>query len=154
MPTGVGKLRRAAMLDFVFKGATATAPADIFVALHTADPLDDGSAVNEVNNANGYTRVQFTNNTTNWNAGSNPSNDAPAIVTNKIACTFPTAVTAAWASGAAITHFSLRTIVTTGDVASANFIGRGTVTPNTNVINVGNTPSFAAGQMSISITTT
>lgn len=150
MGTGLGKLVRKGLLDSTFGGASYTLPTALYCCLHTGDPADDGSATNECTSTGSYARVDVTNGTSNWNAATTPSNDAPSIVTNKVAFTFPTA-TAQWASGSAITHFSIRKTSTIGDTTGSNFVCRGTVTPNTNVINTGNTPSFAAGQLSVSM---
>lgn len=127
MPSGLGKLYRRNQMDYIFQGTTLVAQATpCFVAFHTADPLDDGSATNEMTSTGNYSRTSFTFGSTNWNAGTTPSNDSPSLVTNKLAIVTATS-TAAW-SGTAL-FFSLRTVSTIGDVASGNFIARGPVSP-------------------------
>lgn len=125
MPSGLGKLQRKNQQDFFFQGATATAPTNIFVAWHTGDPLDDGSAANEVGAGNNYARTTFAAGTTNWNASTTPSNDAASIVTNKLAIVTATA-SGSWGT---ITFFSLRAVSTIGDVVAGNFYARGPVSP-------------------------
>ena len=127
MPSGLGKLYRRNQMDYIFQGTTMVAQATpCFIAFHTADPLDDGSAANEMTSAGNYLRTSFTFGSTNWNASTTPSNDAATVVTNKVAIVTATS-TAAW-SGTA-NFFSLRTVSTIGDVASGNFIARGAVSP-------------------------
>jgi hypothetical protein len=144
MPSGLGKLIRKLQQDFVFQGATATAlSTPCFIAWHTGDPLDDGSATNEVGNTNNYARTSFTFGTTNWNAATTPSNDAASIVTNKLTITTATA-SGSWGT---ITFFSLRIVSTIGDVASGNFIARGAVSPG-QVVGNGQFITIPAGSAS------
>lgn len=144
MPSGLGKLQRKNQMDFIFQGATATAPTNIFIAWHTADPLDDGSAVNEVAAGNGYARTTFAAGTTNWNASTTPTNDNPTIVTNKLTITTATATGAGWGT---ILFFSLRAVITIGDVVAGNFYARGAVSPG-QVVGAGAAITVNAGSAS------
>jgi hypothetical protein len=127
MATGIGKLRRKDQLDFIMQGATPTAPGPTaWIAWHTGDPLDDGSAANECANANAYARTPFNLGSTNWNAATTPSNDAPSIVTNKVAIVSATPTGAAWGT---VTWFSIRLSSTIGETTGSNFVARGTVSP-------------------------
>jgi hypothetical protein len=145
MPSGLGKLQRKNQQDFFFQGATATAPTNIFVAWHTGDPLDDGSAANEVGNSNNYSRTTFAAGTTNWNAATTPSNDAASIVTNKLAIVTATA-SGSWGT---ITFFSLRATSTIGDTTAGNMYGRGAVSPG-QVVGAGQFITIPAGSASFS----
>jgi len=71
----------------------------------------------------GYARVNYALGTTNWNAGTTPSNDAASIVTNKVAIVSPTS-SGAWSSSSPMTFFGLWSLVTAG-----TFYGRGPVSP-------------------------
>jgi len=113
---------RKAQMDWFFGGATPTPPTNIWVSFHTGDPLDDGSAANEASGG-GYARVNYALGTTNWNAGTTPSNDAASIVTNKVAIVSPTS-SGAWSSSSPMTFFGLWSLVTAG-----TFYGRGPVSP-------------------------
>jgi hypothetical protein len=119
MPSGLGKAIRKAQMDWFFQGAAATAPTDLYISLHTGDPLDDGSGANEVSGSS-YARIHMIVGSTNWNAGTSPSNDAPTIVTNKLAIVSPTA-TGSWGT---VTFFGLWSAITAG-----TFYGRGPISP-------------------------
>jgi len=46
-----------AILDHIFKGATLSQPANIYISLHTSDPGEAGSTATEVSTNNtGYSR--------------------------------------------------------------------------------------------------
>jgi hypothetical protein len=81
------------ILDHIF-GKENYTPPTLYVALSTADPLDDGSGLNEPT-SNGYARVETS--ASDWNAASGGSlNSASDII-------FPKA-TGSWGT---ITHFAL-----------------------------------------------
>jgi len=88
----------------------------------------------------GYARVAVTNSTTNFNT---PSGGSPASVTNKTAITFPQA-TASWGT---VAGFLLGDNATLG---SGNIWGYGMLNA-AQVISVNNTPSFAAGALTITL---
>lgn len=148
MATGLSLSRRQLALDWLFNTQATTQPTTLAASLHTGDPGDTGAS-NEVTNAGAYARVttNVTAGSTNWNTATAAN---PTVLTNKLAITWTTA-SAQWSAGAAITHFGIYDSATYG---AGNLVVRGTVTPNTNVINSGNTPSFAAGQLSITLAPT
>jgi len=82
------------ILDHLF-GKGVYTPPTIYVALSTADPLDDASGIAEPS-GNGYARV--TTSASDWNAA------ASGALDNAAAITFPQASGGAWGT---ITHFAL-----------------------------------------------
>jgi len=120
------------VLNHIFGKAAFTAPANIFVALSTADPLDDGSGMAEPAGGS-YARVSTA--AADWNSSS------VGNTTNANVITFPKA-TASWGT---LTHFALY------DAASAgNLLGSGALTL-AKAITTDDTPSYAAGQITISL---
>jgi len=122
------------LLDHVFGAAAYAAPATLYMALSTADPLDDGSGLNEpVGGA--YARASVTNDLTEWPAA------AAGSKSNANQITFPTA-TALWGT---VTHFAIM------DAASGgNMLAHGSLTtPKT--IDPGDTASFAASDVTITL---
>lgn len=115
-----------AILNHVFKGTAMTQPTNLYIALSTADPTDDGSGLAEPV-GNGYARVNHNTWTITGNA-----------VSNNGAASFPQA-TGSWGT---ITHFAVYDALTAG-----NMIIHGTVTPSQAIVS-GNTPSFPTGQLS------
>lgn len=120
------------LIDHVLKTAPMTAITDLFVALSTADPLDDGSGLAEPAGGS-YARVNFNT----WNAA------AARVTTNNGVVTFPTA-TGAWGT---ITHWAIFTASSGGTM-----IAHGALTAP-KVVGVGDTASFADDALSISFTT-
>ncbi len=121
------------MLGHLF-GTAYTAPTTVYMALSTTTPTDAGGNVTEPS-GNGYARVAIGNNSTNWNAASG------GTVTNKTAITFPEA-TGSWGT---VTHFVLYDAATAG-----NALIWGALTAS-KAIGTGDTASFAAGALSISL---
>lgn len=123
------------LLDHVFGAAAYTAPATLYVALSTTTITDAGGNMTEpVGNA--YARVAVTNNATNWPAAS------AGAKSNGTAINFPTA-TGSWGT---IIDFAIM------DAASAgNMLGYGTLT-TAKAITTGDTPSFAVGDLDITLT--
>lgn len=117
------------MLDHVFGNTPYTAPATIYVALHTADPTEAGS-VGEVSGGS-YARVALTNNTTNF------PNASAGSKANGVSATFPTP-TVDWGS---VSYWTMWDAPTGGNclVISNSF------TPQPCL--VGNTVSFANGAL-------
>jgi hypothetical protein len=132
-------------MDWFFGGVAVTVPTNIYFSLHTADPLDDGSASNEVTvTTSGYARQLLANGIAGWNAGTTPANDSPTIVTNKLAIpTFgPSAgANAAWGT---ITFFGMWSTVT----GTTLFYGRGPVTPSQGVTAAGQSVTIPIGNAS------
>lgn len=119
------------IMDHVF-GKGSYTPPTIYVGLSTADPTDDASGLAEPS-GNGYARV--TTAAGDWNTSSGGAID------NANPITFPQA-TGSWGT---CTHFALF------DAASAgNMLAHGTLSQS-QTIEDGNTPSFAAGDFNVSL---
>jgi len=67
------------ILDHILGNTAYSAPATVYIALHTADPTDVGN-VGEVT-CTGYARLAVTNNTTNWPNASGGSKSSGADFT-------------------------------------------------------------------------
>lgn len=92
------------LLDHVFGAAAYTAPATVYVSLHTADPTDAGSGA-EVSGGS-YARAAVTNDATNWPAAASGSKSNGAVIQ------FATP-TGSWGT---ITHFGIWDALTTGNL--------------------------------------
>lgn len=123
------------LLDHAFGNAAYTAPATLHVALYTVAPSDTGGGT-EVTGGS-YARVAVTNNATNFPAAS------AGAKANGTAITFP-APTANW--GVAVA-FAILDAATAG-----NFLCWGDITPNKTVNNGDPAPSFAVGDLDITLT--
>ena len=121
------------LLDHVLGNAAYTAPATVYIALHTADPTEAGGT-GEVASSNAYARVAVTNNATNWPAASGGSK------ANGTAITFPTPTGAGWGL---VTHFSILDASSSG-----NTLFSGALTAS-QTINAGNTVSFGVGALTV-----
>lgn len=145
MSTGAGRRIRRLSLDAnVGKAATFTSTGT-FISLHTGDPLDDGSAANEVTTTtSGY--VRQTVSSANWTAATVPALSAPSISATGIAVTFgpSSGANAAWGT---ITFVGVWDNVSA--TAEANFIGRCAVTPSQVVGGAGQSVSFAIGAITL-----
>lgn len=106
---GKSNYLEAALVNHVLGNQPFSAPSTVYVALHTADPADDGSGAEVSGNA--YARVAVTNNNTNWPDG-NPKS-------NGVAIEFPTP-TGSWG---AVTHWAAWDAATNG-----NLLYHGTLT--------------------------
>jgi hypothetical protein len=115
------------LLDHIFN-ADYSPPANVFVALSTADPTDDGSGISEPSGG-AYSRATITFSTA-----------ASRAVQSK-AVTFSQA-TAAWGL---ITHYAIY-----DQVSGGNMMAHGALGASKNVVN-GNTPSLAATEIQISV---
>jgi hypothetical protein len=89
--------------------------------------------------SNAYARVAITNSTANWNTAAGTD---PASVTNKTAITFPTDTTAGWGT---VAGFLLADASSAGNMWAFGMLNA------SQAISVGNTPSFAAGALTISL---
>lgn len=123
-----------ALLNHIFGDAAYTPPANVFVALSTSAPSDDGTGVTEP----GDTYARVSTDATDWDA---PTGTAPVAKANGAAITYPTA-TASWGT---ITHFALYDALTSG-----NMLASGALTASKAITN-GDTPSFAAGALVIKL---
>jgi hypothetical protein len=126
-------------LDWILGAFSFSVPSTLYLALFTTAPTSAGGGVEVSTTSTAYARVAITNNSTNWPAA---SGGGPGTKANGAAFTFPTA-TAAWG-----------TIVAWGlfDAASAgNGIYFGTLNTS-RAVNLGDTPSFAIGALTITET--
>lgn len=119
------------ILDHVF-GKGGYTPPTIYVALSTADPLDDASGLAEPS-GNGYARVQTS--ASDWSQASGGS------LSNAGDITFG----AAAGSWGTITHFALFDAANGG-----NMLAHGALNQS-KAIGVSNTPIFQAGDLDISL---
>lgn len=122
------------ILDHVFSAATYTAPATLYVALYTVTPSDTGGGT-EVTGGS-YARVAVTNNATNFPASSGGAK------ANGTAITFP-APTANWG---VVVAFAILDASSGG-----NFLCWGAITPNKTVNASDPAPSFAVGDLDITL---
>ena len=119
------------LLDHVF-GKGSYTPPTIYVALSTANPLDDGSGLAEPS-GNSYARVQTA--ATDWNAASSGFIDNATVIEFNEA-------TGSWGT---ITHFALM------DAASGgNLLVHGALSTSKS-IGTGDTAEFAAGDLDVSL---
>ena len=126
----------AQVLNHIFRNtAIFTPPANIYVALHTADPTDAGSGTEVSGNA--YAR-QAVSTTGGW---TDPGATGGALE-NVAAITFPIATPAGWGT---ITHVALRSAVTAG-----NLLFHGALAAS-KAIGAGDRFEFAAGALDISL---
>lgn len=117
-------------------GAGITKPAALYIALHTADPLDTGAGT-EVSGG-GYARVQRNPGDANWSAP-----DLTGGLTANVAdITFPTP-SANWG---VVTHVAIWDAVSGG-----NLIGRGALSSPKTINNGDAAPKFLAGSLSITL---
>jgi hypothetical protein len=129
------------LADLCFRGQAFTAPANLFIALHTADPTDAGTGA-EVSGGS-YARVSLAATLANFSGTQGAGTTAASSgtggqISNNVAITFP-APTANWGT---VTHFSIRDLVTGG-----NLLVSGALT-TARTINSGDAaPSFAAGAL-------
>jgi hypothetical protein len=122
------------LLDHVWGAAAYTAPATLYLALSTADPLDDGSGLNEPAGGS-YARLAVANNLTNWPAATGGSKS------NGVDMTFVTA-TASWG---VISHMAIFDAVTGG-----NMLAHAALTSSKTIDN-GDTVIFEAGNLTITL---
>ena len=119
------------LLDHVFGNGSYTPPT-IYVALSTANPLDDGSGLAEPS-GNGYSRVQTA--APDWSTASSGSIDNAASIEFSEA-------TGSWGT---VTHFALM------DAASGgNMLVHGALSVSKS-IDGGDTTEFAVGDMQVSL---
>lgn len=123
------------VLDHVFGAATYTPPATLYVALYTVIPTDANASGTEVTGGS-YARVAVTNNLTNFPAAS------AGAKANGTAITFP-APTANWGI---VVGFAIYDAATAG-----NELAWGAITPNKTVNNGDPAPSFAIGDLDITL---
>ena len=98
-----------AILNYFFRAATWTLPADLYIGLSTTTPTEAGGSVTEPAGM-GYARVAVTRNTSNWTAATGV---APAVIDNTNAITGWTAAGGSWGT---ITHVTIHDASTSGNV--------------------------------------
>ncbi len=132
------------LVDHLFRGTAYTAPATLYVALHTA-ACSDSSTGTEVTGGS-YARVAVTSNGTNWAntqvSGTGVSSGTSGTTSNSAAITFP-APTANWGT---ITYFSIFDASTAG-----NQIVCQALTTSKTVNNGDAAPSFAGGALTVQV---
>ena len=121
-----------ALLDHLFGKATFSAPANIFIALFTVAPADDGTGGTEVSGG-AYARVSTA--AADWNAA------AAGLIDNLNAIVFPQA-TANWGT---VVAFGLYDALTAG-----NYLGGNNLTTS-KAIDTDDTAEFAAGVLDVSL---
>jgi hypothetical protein len=122
------------VLNYAYGNATPPSIATRYVGLSTTLPNAAGGNITEPTiGTNGYTRVAYTNNTTNF-----PTTAADAK-SNATAITFPTS-TGAWLAGAALGYFFFSDAATGG-----NILDYATLNSPQMVAGSGATISFAIG---------
>ena len=108
---------------------------NLYVSLHTADPADTGNQTTSEIGYTGYARVAVARGTAGWTVSNNQ-------VTNAGAITFP----ACGATGGTATYFGVGVAGTA--LSAGTLLYSGALTAQL-IINSGITPSFAAGQLTI-----
>lgn len=124
----------SALRAHIFRTASFTKPATLWVSLHTADPLDTGAGA-EVSGGS-YARVQRDPLDANWSAAS----ATDGLTDNVAVITFP-APSANWGT---VTHFGIWDASTAG-----NLICHGALTASRIINNGDAAPVFAAGALDI-----
>ena len=122
------------LLDQVFGALAWTAPSNVYIALSTADPLDDGSGLAEPSGGS-YARKLVANNKTTWTTAST------GALSNAIVIEF-VAATASWGT---ITHFAVYDALTGG-----NMLGHGALSAS-KAVDSGDTARFAIGELDITL---
>ena len=135
------------ILDHVLGEGTRdfTSPANLFIALHTADPTDAGTG-SEVANLYSYARVNANVDSSSgaFDAATQPSTGF-TFSANTQTITFPTALNGNWGT---ITHVA---IWDSGTYGAGNMLFHGALTAS-KVVNDGDTFQIQAGNLTISLT--
>jgi hypothetical protein len=121
-----------ALLDHLFQG-TFTPPANIYVALSTTDPGEDGAGITEPAAVANYARVVTA--PTDWSNASNGSVDNASNIA------FPEA-NSAWGN---ITHFGLFDANVSGNMIAHGALGAAVT------VGANDTPYIAAGNITVSL---
>lgn len=129
------------LVDHIFRGQTFTAPTNLYVSLHSADPGETGA--NEIS-GNNYGRATVASSLANW-AGTQSSGSTSASsgtggqTSNNGSITFATP-SGSWGT---VTHFAIWDASTTG-----NCLLYGALTIS-KTINNGDTVSFSAASLTV-----
>lgn len=133
------------LIDWLLRGQTFTAPANVYIGLLTAAPSDTGGGTEVSGGA--YARVQVASSLTNWAgtqaaASTTASSGTGGQTSNNAAITFP-APSANWGT---VTHFGVY------DASSAgNLLFYGALGASKTVNNGDAAPSFAAAALTFQL---
>lgn len=131
------------IVDHIFRARSYTAPATIYVALHTGDPGESGASSEVSTSGTNYARASLAASAANWKGtGNEVSGDSAGTggqTKNAVAITF-NVPSATWGT---VTYFSLWDAVSAG-----NCLGSGALT-TAKVINASDTVSFAADTLTV-----
>jgi len=119
---------------------TATAPlTNLFVSLHTADPTNGGTQSSSEATYTGYARVAVARSTTGWTI----SGSSPTGVSNAATVSFP----ACTGGSSTVTFVGIGTTVS----GTGKLLYSGAITSPSGGLAISNgiTPSFAAGQVTV-----
>ncbi len=122
------------VLDQLFGGLDYLEGANVWLALSTTTPADDGTNFTEPV-GNGYARPSFANNKTTWTTA------AAGALSNAIEMAFA-AATGPWGT---CTHFGIYDAVSGGNLLAWAILG------TAKVIDDGDTPKFAIGDLDITL---
>ena len=127
---------KKSVLDHVYQATTLTPTTTLYIGLATTanTPSSAGTDFTEPASTNGYARVAFNNNTTNWVAATAAN---PSVKTNAIEITFPES-SGDWGT---ITHWGIFTHAT-----SSAYIDYAALTVS-KAISAGDTPKFSTGEL-------
>ena len=124
------------VIDRNFGGVAYSPPVTFYFALSTTTIAIDGTGATEPSGANGYARVAFTNDKTNWGTASNAS------LTNAAAVTFAES-TGSWGT--------ITTVFIADALTSGNIWWFDTLTPSRTVTS-STTLLFAIGAITVQMT--
>lgn len=119
------------ILDHILGNTAYSAPATVYIGLHTADPGETGATA-ELSGGN-YSRVAVTNNSTNWPAASGGSKS------NGTAINFPTP-SGTWGT---VTHWSIWDASSSGNCLFSGALS------TSKTINSGDPVSFAISALTV-----
>ncbi len=122
------------LLDHLLKIGALTVPTNLYVALSTADPLDDASGLAEPSGG-GYARV----NHNAWKTNGSRAVESDGSVTFA-------AATASWGT---ITHFAIVDALTGG-----NMLAHGSLSSGSFAVDEDDVPEFADGAIDVSVAAT
>lgn len=119
------------LLDHFLMQGDYTSPSNVYVALSTTDPTEDGTGITEP--ADGYSRVST--GAADWEAAASGS------ISNANDITFSEA-TGSWGD---ISHFALFDASTGGNMLAYSALN------STKTVSSGDTPVFSAGDLTVSL---
>jgi hypothetical protein len=135
MAGSLGQFAENGLLGLMFGATAFVPPTNYYLGLFTVAPTSTGGGTEVSGGA--YARVSHTNNVTTFPAPSG----SPALLQNGVAFTFPTA-TAAWGN---VIAFGLFDAATGGNLCAQGLMN------TSKVVGIGDTPSFAASSLTLSL---